>query len=76
MSEHKPIYEKSKRETLRTLEEVRQQMERADEGWLLYQGTTYWLVTSKRVGEIENITRWKMPRSVFMQAQRVIKRMS
>lgn len=73
-AEYKPIQEKSKRETLRTLEEVRQEMEKADEGMIFQQGKSYWLVTSKKMGEIDNVSRWKMSRAVFMQAQRQLKK--
>lgn len=71
-AEYKPLKEKSKRETLRTLEEVRAEMEKADEGSIFQQGKNYWLMTSMKVGEIDNVTRWRMPRAVFMQAQRVM----
>lgn len=73
-AEYKPLKEKSKRETLRTLEEVRAEMEKADEGSIFQQGKNYWLMTSKKVGEIDNVTRWRMPRAVFLQAQRTMKK--
>ena len=62
---------RSHRETIRTLEELDEEAKKWKGGKLVQMGATYYVIFENPgpIG-VARTTRWRIPRSVFMQAKR------